>query len=154
MKKPFVILIVAVIAGIAAFGITRRHCAAAKGDTLLDQLPELAWLRKELALSDAQFSKVAELHASYRPVCADMCERIGKSRTRLESAALKHKSTADSELRQAIADYESVRGECKMRMLDHLYQTAALMNGEQSERYLKIVLPAALETAGSAHPHH
>lgn len=153
MKKPIVILIVALIAGFAAFGITRRHSAATKGDTLLDQLPELAWLRTELALSDSQFSKVAELHASYRPVCGEMCERIGKSRARLEAAALKNRTTG-SELQQAVADYESVRSDCKMRMLDHLYQTAALMNEEQAGRYLKMVLPAALDTSGGTHPHH
>lgn len=153
MKKPLLILIVALIAGFAAFAITRRHCSAAKGDTLLDQLPELAWLRTELALSDAQFAKVAELHASYRPVCEEMCGRIGKSHARLEAIALKSRTTGD-ELQQAIADYERVRGECKMKMLEHLYQTAALMSKEQAERYLETMLPPALGAAGGKHTNH
>lgn len=153
MKKPLVILLVALIAGFTAFAITRRHCSATKSDTLLDQLPELAWLRTELALSDAQFARIAELHASYRPVCEEMCGRIGKSHARLEAIALKSRTTGN-ELQQAIADYERVRGECKMKMLEHLYQTASLMNEEQAGRYLETVLPPALGATGGTHPHH
>jgi hypothetical protein len=153
MKKPFVILIAALIAGFIAFGITRKHCSVSKDSTLLDDLPELAWLRTELVLADAQFAKVAELHTAYRPVCAEMCRRIDESRMRLEAVALKHR-TMDPELQQAIADYERVRGECKMKMLEHLYQTAALMNEEQAGRYIKVVIPSALGSPGGAHSHH
>jgi hypothetical protein len=140
----------ALVAGLLAYGVTRKHCATSNGNTLLDQLPELAWLRTELSLSDAQFTEIAERHAAYRPVCEEMCRRIEESRSRLESIALKNRAT-DTELRQAISDYERVRGECKMKMLEHLYQTAALMNEEQAGRYLKTVLPAAL--GGTSHPH-
>jgi hypothetical protein len=146
MKRPLVILILALIAGFAAFGITRKHCTTSNSNTLLDHLPELAWLKTELALSDAQFSKVAELHDSYRPVCEEMCRRIDDSRVRLEAVALKSRST-DTE-------HERVRGECKMKMLEHLYQTAALMSEEQAERYLKAVLPAALGSTGGQHSQH
>ena len=153
MKKPLVILIAALIAGLVAFGITRKHCSASNGHALLDELPELAWLRTELALTDDQFAKVGQLHAAYRPVCVEMCRRIDESRNRLEAVALKHRST-DAELQQAIADYERVRGECKMKMLEHLYQTASLMDEEKAGRYLKAVLPAALGSTGGDHPHH
>jgi hypothetical protein len=153
MKKSLAILILALLAGFAAFGITRKHCTTSNSNTLLDHLPELAWLKTELALSDAQFSKVAELHDSYRPVCEEMCRRIDDSRARLEAVALKSRST-DTELQKAIAEYERVRGECKMKMLEHLYQTAELLNEEQAERYLKAVLPAALGSTGGQHSQH
>ena len=153
MKKPLAILILALLAGFAAFGITRKHCTTSNSNTLLDHLPELAWLKTELALSDAQFSEVAELHDAYRPVCEEMCRRIDDSRARLEAVALKNRST-DSELQQAIAQYEQVRSDCKMKMLEHLYQTAALMSKEQAGRYLKAVLPAALGSTGGPHSQH
>ncbi|MDP3849023.1 MAG: periplasmic heavy metal sensor [Luteolibacter sp.] len=153
MKKPLAILILALLAGFAAFGITRKHCTTSNSNTLLDHLPELAWLKTELALSDAQFSEVAELHDAYRPVCEEMCRRIDDSRARLEAVALKNRST-DSELQQAIAQYEQVRSDCKMKMLEHLYQTAALMSEEQAGRYLKTVLPAALGSTGGPHSQH
>lgn len=153
MKKPLTILLIALIAGIAAFGITRIRSAKPSGDTLLDQLPELGWLRTELALSDPQFAKVGELHAAYRPICREMCARIEESRARLECAAL-HNRSLNAELQEAIANYEQVRGECKTRMLGHLYQTAALMSPEQAEKYLKAVLPAALGSPTGGHPHH
>ncbi len=152
MKRPVIILIIAIVAGLVSYSITRTQHASADG-TLLDGLPELAWLRTELDLSDEQFAKVAELHAAYRPVCGEMCRRIEESRARLESVALKNRTT-DAELQQAIADYERVRGECKTKMLEHLYQTAALMSEEQAMRYLKTVLPAAVGSTGTNHSHH
>lgn len=153
MKKPLVILILALLAGFAAFGITRKHCTPSNSNILLDHLPELGWLKTELALSDAQYSEVAELHDAYRPVCEEMCRRIDESRARLEAVALKSRTT-DAELQQAIADYERVRSECKTKMLEHLYQTAALMSDEQGRRYLKAVLPTALGSTGATHSNH
>ena len=153
MKKPVIILILALIAGFVAFGITRKHCTTSNSNALLDQLPELGWLKSELKLSDTQFSKVAELHNAYRPVCKEMCSRIDESRARLEGVVLKNRSM-NTELQQVTVEYERVRGECKMKMLEHLYQTAALMSEEQAGRYLKAVLPAALGSTGSPHSQH
>lgn len=153
MKKPLVILLIALVAGIASFAITRTQCPPSVGSTLLDGLPELDWLRTELALSDTQLARVGELHAAYRPVCEEMCRRIDESRARLETAALNSRSS-NSDLQQATAEYERVRAECKLKMLEHLYQTAALMDETQAERYLKAVVPAALGSPRGGHTHH
>jgi hypothetical protein len=153
LTKPFLILLVALIAGFGTYTITRQHLTSNTPATLLDELPELAWLRKELALTDDQFARVGALHAAYRPICEEMCRRIHASLERLESVAVNSRST-DAELRDAIANHERVRAECKLRMLEHLYETASLMNDEQAARYLKAVLPAALGSSGAEHSHH
>ncbi|MFU8892523.1 MAG: hypothetical protein ACNA8L_02740 [Luteolibacter sp.] len=153
MTKPILILIAAVIVGFGTFAITRLHHSSNTPTTLLDELPELAWLRKELALTDEQFARIGELHAAYRPICEEMCDRISASLEHLEQIALHTRST-DAELKEAIENHERVRAECKTRMLEHLYQTASLMNDEQSARYLKAVLPAALGSSGVDHSHH
>jgi hypothetical protein len=153
MTKPILILIAAVIAGFGTFAITRMYFESTPQATLLDELPELAWLRKELALTNDQFARIGEMHASYRPICEGMCHRIDASLERLEHIALNNRSTG-TELKEAIENHERVRAECKLRMLEHLYETASLMNDDQAERYLKAVLPAALGSSGADHSHH
>ena len=90
---------------------------------LLDSIPELAWLRVDLKLSDAQFAKASELHVAYRPTSVEMCRSIAEAHAKLES--LTHGSRAISpELEDAIRDHARVHAECHKKMLEHLYQTA------------------------------
>ena len=145
MKKGLLILILALATGIATFFLTRAHQQVQSKEVLLDSMPELTWLRSELNLSDAQFQKVSDLHAAYRPHCAEMCRRISEAQTRLEAIA---HATRDitPELDQAIQEHARVRADCRRHMLEHLYQTAAVMDKQQASRYLETVLPAALDT--------
>ena len=148
MKKGLLILLFALLAGLASYCLTRsRHHAA--GGALLDEVPELAWLRGELSLSDEQFAKAQALHAAYRPHCEEMCANIAEARTRMEALAAKS-NTVTPELAQAVQDYARVRAECQQHMLAHLYQTAALMDGKQARRYLDTVLPHVLDPNSQA----
>lgn len=160
MNKPATKLLLlstaALIAGMGTFAITRSQLSpatSATSATLLDELPELAWLRKELALTDEQFARIGHLHAAYRPVCEEMCHRIDESLERLETVAMRSRSTGP-ELEEAIKNHERVRAECKMRMLEHLYEISRLMSDQQAERYLAMVLPAALGSAAGKESHH
>lgn len=143
MKKGLLILAIALLAGIATFCLTRTQHQAARGDTLLDAVPELAWLRGELALSDDQFAKAQALHSEYRPHCEAMCHNIAEARSKVETLASKSRSVTP-ELTQAIQEYARVRAECQQHMMTHLYQTAALMDEKQARHYLDTVLPHAL----------
>lgn len=155
MKKGLLILLVALAAGAAAFWVTRSHQQHDRQAVLLDAMPELAWLRGELQLSDAQFAQACALHTAYRPQCAVMCRRIADARTQLESLAQAGRGMTP-ELAAAIRELARVRAECQQKMLEHLYQTARLFDDRQAARYLEKVLPAALEatTAGPATCHH
>lgn len=87
MKRYLILLAVALLAGSVAFCVTRSHKLAERKTVLLDAMPELAWVREELELTDDQFARIAALHAAYRPTCVEMCRRIADAQGRVEAAA-------------------------------------------------------------------
>jgi hypothetical protein len=146
MKKGLLILAAAMMAGILAFFLSRGQPSAKTDPVLLDSLPELAWLRTDLGLTDEQFSKVEQLHLDYRPVCAGMCRRIAESETAVAKLAGTQGGMSD-QLAAAIENHGHVIAACKRSMLEHLYQTASLMDERQARRYLEVSLPLALDSA-------
>lgn len=146
MNKGLLILAVGALAGLLAFFLSRGKPAGSGDPVLLDSLPEIAWLRTDLKLDDEQFAKVRELHHDYRPVCAEMCRRIAESEAAVAKLAQSRGGMTD-DLSQAIEHHGHVIAACKRSMLEHLYQTAGLMNGDQAKRYLEITLPLALDSA-------
>jgi hypothetical protein len=151
MKKGLVILFIALAAGFAAFWVTRTHQQADRKEVLLDSMPELAWLRGDLKLTDEQFAMARALHTAYRPQCAAMCRSIAEARAKMESLARSGRGMTP-ELTAAIDEHARVQTECQRKMLAHLYQTAALLDDRQAARYLDKVLPLALgsNTSGGA----
>jgi hypothetical protein len=146
MKKGLLILVLALMAGIAAFLIARTHRQAIHSEVLLDGLPELAWLRTELRLSEAQYRQASDLHAAYRPVCEQMCRHITEAHTKLASLAQSGRGVTP-ELTAAIQHHARVHAECQEKMLEHLYQTAALLDDKQAARYLETMIPHALDSS-------
>ncbi len=156
MKKGFTILVAALVAGIAAFYLSRSHQAAEHKEVLLDSMPEMAWLRDDLKLSDDQFTKASKLHLAYRPICEEMCANIAAAQQRLDAVARTSRAMTP-ELEEAIREHARVRGECQQRMLEHLYQTAALLDDSQVKTYLETTVPHALDsvsTGTESHAHH
>jgi hypothetical protein len=145
MKKGLLILVLALAAGTAAFWLTRCHQRSGDQQVLLDSMPELAWLRGDLKLSEDQFAKASALHTAYRPQCAEMCCRIAEARAKLATLAQDSRAVTP-ELAEAIRECGRVRADCQQKMLEHLYQTARLLDDRQAARYLEKVLPHALDT--------
>ena len=145
MKRGLLIILLALAAGGVAFWVTRTHQQANRQLVLLDTMPELAWLKGDLKLSDEQFGKAIALHTAYRPQCAVMCRNIADARAKMESLARNSRGMTP-ELTAAIGDHARVQAECRQKMLDHLYQTAALMDEKQAALYLAKVLPLALNS--------
>ena len=148
MKKGLLFLVLALVAGIAAFCIARSHRQAVHSGVLLDTMPELAWLRTELKLSDDQFAKASDLHVAYRPVCATMCRHIAEAHEKLETLARGGRGMTP-ELDAAIRDHARVHAECQRKMLEHLYQTAGMFDDKQAARYLETMIPHALDSAAT-----
>jgi hypothetical protein len=146
MRKGLLILAVAVVAGLFAYFLSRSQTTSVTDHLLLDSLPELAWLRTDLKLTDEQFSKVEKLHRDYRPVCSEMCRRIAESQATVAKLA-KAQGSMSEDLVTAIENHGHLIAECKRSMLEHIYQTASLMNEKQARRYLEVSLPMALDTA-------
>jgi hypothetical protein len=155
MKKGLLILVLALAAGVLAFWVTRSHQQADRQAVLLDSMPELAWLRVELKLTDDQFATASALHVAYRPTCEVMCRNIAQAHARLETLARGGRGMSP-ELTAAIHDHARVHAECQQKMLEHLYQTAGLLDDKQAARYLETMVPHALDstTGVAAGPHH
>lgn len=149
MKRGLLFLMAALVAGITAFCIARSHRQPANSGVLLDTMPELAWLRTELKLSDEQFAKAGELHVAYRPVCAEMCRHISDAHDHLESISRGARGMTP-ELDAAIKEHARVHAECQRKMLEHLYQTAALFDEKQADRYLETMIPHALDSTAKS----
>jgi hypothetical protein len=148
MKRGLLILILALAAGAAAFVVARSHRQSAHSEILLDSMPELAWLRTELKLTEAQFRQASGLHTAYRPVCAEMCHHISAAHAKLETLAQSGRGITP-ELTAAIQHHARVHAECQEKMLEHLYQTAALLDDGQAARYLETMIPYALDSSST-----
>lgn len=148
MKKPVLILLLILSAGVSAFCFTHFQKQRERRGPLLDTMPELVWLRSELKLSDDQFSRIGALHAAYRPQCIEMCARIADAHRRMEALA-RSGNAVNPELAAALKEHAAVHLECQQAMLDHIYRTSAVLDRRQAARYLEAVLPWALDFSHS-----
>lgn len=151
MNRGLAILIAALLAGIAAFVVTRERCASMMQQLTLTrdghtQLPELAWLRREFQLTDEQFAKVAALHAAYRPTCETLCTKIQAATDQVKRVAGPATQVTPG-LQAALQQHSAVTLECQTAMLTHLYETAACMSPAQARRYLDEMLPQVINMA-------
>lgn len=161
MKRGLWILAAALLAGLAGFTVTRSQYdftlpekkATHEGHS---RLPELKWLRHEFKLTDAQFTKVSELHLAYRPTCEDLCAKVMTSHAKVKK--LVGVGTQESpELKAALQEHAALHVECQTAMLSHLYQTATCLSPDQARHYLDAMLPQVIEMAmepETAHPGH
>src|SRR6266850_1603445 len=84
MKRGLLILVFGLIAAAAAYGCIYLTCTASARSMARSDKPELAWLKEEFNLSDAEFKRVSILHAAYLPQCAEMCRQIDAQNQRLK----------------------------------------------------------------------
>lgn len=144
MKKGLIFLGIILMAGVASFCLMRSHKMAERQTLLHDCLPELAWVRTDLKLTDGQLEKVTALHTAYLPKCMEMCSRIAAAREKVSAAANgSHEMSPD--LGAAIREHSETRSQCQQEMIRHLYETAAVLDKDQASRYLETMLPFALE---------
>lgn len=148
MKRGILILVIAIIAGVAAFCLTRSQKLADRQHVLLDSMPELTWVKSELKLNDAQFAKVSKLHTAYRPKCMEMCRQIAAAHEKVEDL-IRENPEVTPELERAIHEHAAIHAECQQAMLQHIFQTAGVLDRDQAALYLKEVVPFALDFGNS-----
>ncbi len=158
MKRGLLILLGALGVGLIGFLATRlgtvsipTHEVHSHGKG--DQLPELEWLREEFALSDTEFERIASLHLSYLPTCESLCSRIVAARKQVKELVLSGASITP-ELEAALRAEASLRADCQVAMLGHLYATAAALPPEKARRYLDAMLPEVLAMTADPGQHH
>ena len=135
VKKGVVILLAGLAVAAAAYGCIYLVCTAPARALERSSQPELAWLKQEFNLSDAEFQRISELHAAYLPECAEMCRQIEAQNQRLR-ALLAATNQMTREIESAIAESARLRGQCQRNMLQHFYEVSRTMPPEERRRYL------------------
>jgi hypothetical protein len=135
MRKGLLILVFGLMAAAAVYGCIYLTCTASARSMERSDKPELAWLKEEFNLSDAEFKRVSELHAAYLPQCAEMCKQIDAQNLRLKKL-LAATNQVTPEIETAIVESSRLRGECQRQMLEHFYAVSRTMPPEQGRRYL------------------
>ena len=108
---------------------------SSKRELMRGEHPELAWLKQEFNLSDAEFKRVSELHSAYLPQCREMCRRIDEQNAKLQKL-LARAPAMTPEIESAVAESARLRGECQRNMLRHFFDVSRTIPPEQGKRYL------------------
>jgi hypothetical protein len=135
MRRSLLILLALLLAGAAIVGasylLSRRICVhelAASGD-------DLAWLRDEFRLGDAEMQRIRQLHEGYLPKCHENCALIAAKKQELQ-AELDKAQGMTPEARQKLTEVAGLRAQCRANMLAHFYEVSQAMPPEQGRRYL------------------
>ena len=135
MRRSLLILLALRLAGTTIVGasylLAQRICVhelATSGD-------DLAWLRDEFHLSDAEMQRIRQLHEGYLPKCHENCARIAAKKQELQ-AELDKAQGMTPEARQKLTEVAGLRAQCQANMLAHFYEVSQAMPPEQGHRYL------------------
>jgi hypothetical protein len=135
MKKARLLLSLGLFLATAGFAGFYYLGTTSCRDMMREPQPELAWLKKEFKLTDAQFARISQLHAAYLPQCALRCQRIAEQN-------LKHKQLSSQatnitpEIQALLAERAKMRSDCEAEMMKHFQEVSRAMPPEQGRRYL------------------
>lgn len=135
MKKSPLILVLGLLASGLAFSGFYYLGTIRCRDMMRDSKPELAWLKKEFKLSDAEFTRISQLHEAYLPQCRERCKRIKEQDEKLQQLLAQSK-TVTPEIQNLLAERARTRAECEAEMLKHFLEVSRTMPPKQGERYL------------------
>lgn len=135
MKKGVLILVLGLLAAVAAYGCIYFVCMSPARSLQQSDKPELAWLKEEFKLSDAEFKRVAELHAGYLPQCRAMCREIDAHDEKLQTL-LSGATNMTPEITATLTESSRLRSECQTMMLRHFFEVSRTMPPEEGRRYL------------------
>lgn len=154
MKKGVFILLLGIVMATAAFTGFYYSGTAPCRSLMREPEPELAWLKREFHLSDAEYARVTELHAQYLPRCAERCRRIEDQTAQLRRL-LHATPTITTEVRTLIAQRATLRAECEAEMLEHFLAVSRSMPPAEGQRYLEWVeRQSHLQGEGMEKQHH
>lgn len=135
MTRSLLILLGALLAGLAIFAgsyfaaqRTTMMCCANPAD-------DLSWLRSEFHLSDADMTRVRQLHEGYKPQCAEICARIAEQNRELQTL-LGPGTNLTAAARAKLNEIAQLRAQCQAQMFQHFIAVSQAMPPEQGRRYL------------------
>jgi hypothetical protein len=135
MKKGGLILLLGLLLGTAAFSGFYYLGTASCRNMMQEPQPELAWLKKEFNLSDADLARVTAMHEAYLPQCAERCQVIEEQNAKLRELLTKNPSVTP-EVESLLTERAKTRALCEAEMLKHFQEVSRAMPSEQGRRYL------------------
>ena len=138
MRNGIIILLLGLATAAAAYGCVYFVCMSPVRSLQRSEKPELAWLKDEFNLNDADFKRISELHAAYLPQCLEMCRKIEASNVKLQTL-LSGATNMSPQITAGLAESARLRSECQTMMLRHFFQVSQTMPPEQGRRYLSWV---------------
>jgi hypothetical protein len=135
MKRPWLILMAGLLLAAGAYVGTYYAGTASCHNLEQSPAPELAWLKEEFHLSDAEFARISQMHESYLAGCAERCRRIDEKNVHLKQL-LAATNKVTPEIEQVLMETAQLRAECHKEMLQQFYQVSQTMPPEQGKRYL------------------
>jgi hypothetical protein len=135
MKRAGFILLVGLLLGGAAYLGLYRAGTSCCSQMMRSERPELAWLKEEFHLSDAEYSRIQKLHDSYLEGCAERCRQIDQKHSHLRHL-LASTNTVTPEISQLLHEAALLRAECQRQMLLQFFEVSRTMPLEQGRRYL------------------
>jgi hypothetical protein len=138
MKKAGFILLGGLLLSTLAFAGFYYVGTASCRTIMSEPQPELAWLKKEFKLSDAEYARITKLHEAYLPQCAERCKRIAEQDRRLEQILSKTQAITP-EIENLLAERAKTRADCEAEMLRHFLEVSRTMPPEEGRRYLQWV---------------
>jgi hypothetical protein len=138
MKRGLAILIGGLAAGVGAYLGLYFACTVHCRVMARSPEPELAWLKEEFHVSDAEFARISQMHDSYLSGCAERCRLIDEKNQQL-TALLAATNTMTPEIQKVLGEAAQLRAACQAKMLQHFYEVSKTMPPEQGKRYLEWV---------------
>jgi uncharacterized membrane protein len=135
MNRSLVILLGALVLGVALFGGSYFAGQRACRMTMTRPTDDLAWLREEFHLTDADMAHVRQLHEGYMPQCAEMCAKIAAKKIELQTA-LANGTNVTADAQKKLIEIGELRAQCQTQMLQHFIEVSQTMSPEQGRRYL------------------
>jgi hypothetical protein len=136
MKKGGIILLAGLVLCTAAFSGFYYLGTASCRSLMREAAPELAWLKQEFHLSDAEFARIAQMHAAYLPQCRERCRRIAEQNEKLQQL-LAQSTNLTPEIESLLAQRAKTRADCEAEMLKHFMAVSRTMPAEEGRRYLE-----------------
>ncbi len=135
MKTKWIMsLLVVVVAGGLAFGVSHYLACKTTGTVGLDRLRDLTFLERELKLTDAQISRIKALHGELAAQLDSCTARHCGARMRMGKAlsdGTNIQARADALLAEMCSAYE----DSERATLNHILQVRALLDERQQERF-------------------
>ncbi|MGC3960336.1 MAG: periplasmic heavy metal sensor [Verrucomicrobiota bacterium] len=135
MKRPLLIVLLALVVGAALLAASYQLAARLCAKQMATNADDLAWLRQEFHLNEAELARVRTLHDGYLPQCAEMCKAIAAKKRELETA-LAGATNVTATAEERLAELGTLRTRCQTQMLRHFVEVSQAMPPEQGQRYL------------------